>query len=236
MPEESLRTPLTGRFTEALTLACILHRRQARKGTQIPYIAHLLAVASIALEHGATEDEAIAAVLHDAIEDQGGPPTEMRIRDAFGENVAAIVRACSDTDEVPKPPWRERKQRYIAHLGASDTTPSARLVPAADKLHNARSILADYRTGGESLWSRFNAGRDDTLWYYRSLVDLRRQGPHAARRRARSRRDRARSARPRAREGRLMCSEKGWHVETPDVLRGANARAPEKRLRQVVRL
>lgn len=172
MADEILRNPLSGRFTEALSLACILHRRQPRKGTQIPYVAHLLAVASIALEHGATEDCAIAALLHDAIEDQGGVAIEMRIRDTFGDAVADIVRACSDTDVVPKPPWRERKQRYIDHIGAAGTTASARLVSAADKLHNARSILADYRVHGEAVWARFTGGRDGTLWYYRALVSV----------------------------------------------------------------
>lgn len=168
MADETLAQPLTDRFTDALTLACELHRSQARKGTQIPYVAHLLAVASLALEHGATEDEAIAAVLHDAVEDQGGAATAARIRERFGDHVADLVQAASDTDETPKPPWRERKERYIAHVRTA--TPSSRLVSAADKLHNARSILADYREHGEALWQRFSGGRDGTLWYYRELV------------------------------------------------------------------
>src|SRR5215471_10833337 len=164
-----LQNPLSVRFTDALSYACDLHRRQARKGTQVPYVAHLLAVASLALEHGATEDETIAALLHDAIEDQGGAPTREEIRRRFGDTVTAIVDGCTDAEVVPKPPWRERKEAYIAHVRSASR--SVRLVSGSDKLHNARAILGDYRTHGEALWSRFTGGRDGTLWYYRSLVD-----------------------------------------------------------------
>lgn len=167
---------LTERFEEALVLAAQFHARQLRKGTTIPYISHLLAVTSLVLEHGGNEDEAIAALLHDAVEDQGGANARAKIRRLFGENVAAIVDGCSDTDQMPKPPWHERKERYIAHLRAA--SPSVRLVSAADKLHNVRSILADYRIIGEALWSRFNGGKAGTLWYYRSVMDvLRETGP-----------------------------------------------------------
>jgi len=169
MAEDPLRQPLTARFTEALMLACLLHRSQARKGTQIPYVSHLLGVASLALEHGATEDEAIAALLHDAVEDQGGSRVAMLIEDKFGRAVADIVRACSDTDVEPKPPWQARKEAYIAHVRTAPH--SVRLVSACDKLHNARSILGDYREHGESLWERFSGGRKGTLWYYRTLVE-----------------------------------------------------------------
>ncbi len=169
MSEEDLAQPLTDRFTRALTLACELHRTQARKGSQVPYVAHLLAVASIALEHGASEDEAIAAVLHDAVEDQGGKETAGRIRAEFGDQVADVVLGCSDTDEEPKPPWRARKERYVAHVREAST--SVRLVSASDKLHNARSILADYRVHGEAVWEIFRGGRGGTLWYYRALVE-----------------------------------------------------------------
>lgn len=169
MSDQTLRHPLSDRFSSALVLACELHRVQSRKATQIPYVAHLLAVASIALEHGATEDEAIAALLHDAVEDQGGAATATRIREQFGATVADIVVACSDTDVVPKPPWRPRKEAYIAHVRSAPA--SVRLVSAADKLHNARAILADYREIGEAVWDRFSGGRDGTLWYYRSLVE-----------------------------------------------------------------
>jgi uncharacterized protein (DUF1330 family) len=163
------RSRLTPRFTEALTLACVLHRSQVRKGTYIPYVSHLLGVASLALEHGATEDEAIAALLHDAVEDQGGAATAALIQDRFGAAVADIVRACSDTDEVPKPPWRARKEAYVEHVGTASA--SVRLVSASDKLHNARSIFSDYRAHGDRVWDRFSGGRDGTLWYYRALVD-----------------------------------------------------------------
>jgi (p)ppGpp synthase/HD superfamily hydrolase len=165
---EGLKEPLTNRFTEALTLACDLHRTQSRKGTQIPYVAHLLGVASLALEHGGTEDEAIAAVLHDAVEDQGGTATAEIIRGRFGDAVADVVVACSDTDVVPKPPWRARKEAYVAHV--RHAPPSVRLVSACDKLHNARAILGDYREIGEAVWDRFAGGHDGTLWYYRALV------------------------------------------------------------------
>ncbi|MCX7168598.1 MAG: HD domain-containing protein [Rhodocyclales bacterium] len=134
---------LTARFSEALTLAHHLHGGQVRKGTAVPYVAHVLAVAGIALEHGADEDEAIAALLHDAVEDCGGAPVLADIRHRFGDRVADIVSACSDTDVTPKPPWQARKEAYLAHL--KDAPASVRLVSAADKLHNARTILADYR-------------------------------------------------------------------------------------------
>lgn len=160
---------LTVEFEKALTLATRLHATQTRKSTDIPYIAHLLGVASIALDHGANEDEAIAALLHDAVEDQGGEKTLKRIRRHFGSTVADIVWGCSDTDEVPKPPWRKRKEAYIAHVACA--SPSIQLVSASDKLHNARAILSDYRYVGDQLWARFTGGKDDTLWYYRALVE-----------------------------------------------------------------
>jgi GTP pyrophosphokinase len=170
---------LSSRFERALALANQLHRKQARKGTRIPYVAHLLGVASLALEHGAIEDEAIAALLHDAVEDQGGKKTRERIRRRFGEKVARLVDECSDTDTVPKPPWKERKERYIAHLGKA--SPGALLVSAADKLHNVRSLVSDYHVVGEALWGRFKGGREGTLWNYRALVDAyRKAGAPAA--------------------------------------------------------
>src|ERR1051325_12202408 len=129
---------LTSRFEDALSFAARLHSGQLRKGTAIPYVSHLLAVASVALEHGADEDEAIAALLHDAVEDQGGAPTREEIRRRFGDRVVEIVDGCTDAETVPKPPWRERKERYIAHV--AEASPSVRLVSASDKLHNARSI------------------------------------------------------------------------------------------------
>jgi (p)ppGpp synthase/HD superfamily hydrolase len=162
-------------------LACELHTGQVRKGSEgIPYVGHLLGVASIVIEDGGDEDEAIAALLHDAPEDQGGKATLDRIRAEYGKRVGEIVEACTDTLENPKPPWRERKERYIAHLEAA---PEGVLrVSLADKVHNARAILADYREVGEELWSRFRGTREESLWYYRTLAVLfsrRRPGPLA---------------------------------------------------------
>jgi len=159
---------LTARFERGLTFAAQLHADQVRKGTDIPYIAHLLGVASLVLEYGGGEDEAIAALLHDAVEDQGGPPTRARILALFGETVTAIVDGCTDTDEAPKPPWRTRKEAYLAHLSAASS--AVLLVSAADKLYNATSILRAYREVGEDVWARFGAGRSEQLWYYRTLI------------------------------------------------------------------
>ena len=159
---------LTARFSEALAYAFRLHALQRRKVSGVPYIAHLLSVAAIALEHGANEDEAIAALLHDAVEDQGGAPVGEEIRRRFGQVVADIVDGCTDADTVPKPPWRERKETFLAWLPQSAR--SVHLVCAADKLHNARSLLDDYRARGESLWDHFSGGRAGTLWYYRAVV------------------------------------------------------------------
>jgi (p)ppGpp synthase/HD superfamily hydrolase len=162
--------PYGEKFDHALVYASRLHRDQVRKGTSTPYITHLLAVASIVGENGGTEDEVVAALLHDAPEDQGGEATLQEIRDQFGDGVAEIVDGCTDTYETPKPPWRERKERYLAHLaGASG---SVRLVSSADKLHNARTVLSDYRLLGEDLWTRFNGKKEGTLWYYRAVVDV----------------------------------------------------------------
>jgi len=157
------------RFERALAYAARLHRDQRRKGSGIPYVSHLLATAALTIEHGGDEDEAIAALLHDAVEDQGGEATRRAIRRRFGARVGAIVDECSDADTIPKPPWRERKQRYVAHLAAA--SPSARLVCACDKLHNALSILSDLERHGEALWDRFRGGREGTLWYYRAIAD-----------------------------------------------------------------
>lgn len=165
---------LTLRFEEALIFATQLHTEQRRKGSDVPYIAHLLAVASIVLENGGNEDEAIAGLLHDAIEDQGGMATREEIRRRFGDTVVDIVNGCTDADVMPKPPWRVRKEEYIEHLRVA--SPPVRLVSAADKLHNARAVLGDYRELGEMLWRRFHGGREGTLWYYRSVTDALRQG------------------------------------------------------------
>jgi (p)ppGpp synthase/HD superfamily hydrolase len=170
MTLESSTALLGPRFASALGYVATLHATQLRKGTQTPYVSHLLAVASLAIEYGANEDEAIAALLHDSIEDQGGAEVRRRITALFGQAVADIVEGCTDTDVMPKPPWRERKERYIAHV--SDTSPSVRLVSMCDKLHNARSLIMDLRGKRADLWSRFSAGRDETCWYYRQLVTV----------------------------------------------------------------
>jgi len=159
---------LTDRFDEALSYASRLHRDQRRKGTDIPYISHLLSVAALVLEHGGDEDQAIAALLHDATEDQGGEATLIDIRGRFGDKVAAIVADCTDAWEEPKPAWRQRKENYIAHL--PQKAPASLLVSLADKTHNARAILNDYRRIGDDLWPRFNGGKEGTLWYYQSLA------------------------------------------------------------------
>lgn len=160
---------LDQRFLDAVDYATRLHAGQARKGTRVPYVAHLLGVASIVLAEGADEDMAIAALLHDAVEDQGGKPTLREIERRFGARVARLVEACTDADSMPKPPWKDRKARYIASIRHEPA--DARLISAADKLHNARDILADYRQHGEQVWQRFRGGREGTLWYYRSLVE-----------------------------------------------------------------
>jgi (p)ppGpp synthase/HD superfamily hydrolase len=161
--------PYGEKLEHALLYASRLHRNQVRKGTSTPYITHLLAVASIVGENGGTEDEVVAALLHDAPEDQGGEATLRDIRLRFGDEVAEIVDGCTDTYQDPKPPWRERKERYLAHL--ANAPDSVRLVSSADKLHNARSVLSDYRLVGEDLWTRFNGRKEGTLWYYRAIVD-----------------------------------------------------------------
>lgn len=158
----------TRRFEDALLYAAQLHRHDTRKGTSTPYMTHLLAVAAIVGESGGTEDEVIAALLHDAIEDTDA--TYQTLAERFDRSVAGIVKACSDTDVKPKPEWEKRKKDYIAHIvGASE---SVRLVSAADKLANARSVLADLRVLKDDLWERFNGGKEGTLWYYRSLVNV----------------------------------------------------------------
>jgi len=159
----------SGDVAAALAMAATLHRCQLRKGTSTPYLAHLLGVTALVWEYAGDEEQAIAALLHDAVEDQGGAPTLERIRLGFGDRVAGIVDACTDTDEEPKPPWLERKKRYLAHV--SDVREDALIVSMADKLYNVRAILADYRTLGDGVWDRFNAGKTDVLWYYRALVN-----------------------------------------------------------------
>ncbi|MGI8554820.1 MAG: HD domain-containing protein [Pyrinomonadaceae bacterium] len=159
------------KFADALAYATELHAAQTRKrngGTA--YIGHLLSVAGLVIEEGGTETQAIAALLHDAAEDQGGEARLAEIAERFGDDVALIVRECSDTLEQDKPPWRPRKEAYIAHL--ADAHEDTLLVSLADKVDNARAMLRDYRTVGEELWARFNeSDPQQQLWYYRGLVE-----------------------------------------------------------------
>jgi (p)ppGpp synthase/HD superfamily hydrolase len=157
------------RFLHAFQFAAEKHAGQTRKASTIPYIAHLMGVASLVLEAGGDEDLAIAALLHDVVEDCGGAPMLREVRRRFGNRVAKVVDGCTDADTDPKPPWRERKENYLRHLADADA--DTLLVSAADKLNNVRSILSDYREIGEFVWNRFNGGREGTLWYYRSLRD-----------------------------------------------------------------
>jgi len=163
-------TVLASRFSEALVYATDAHAGQTRKGTNVPYVAHVLAVAALALEHGASEDEAIAALLHDTVEDCGGLGRLRDVRERFGTGVAEIVLGCSDTTETPKPPWKERKQTYLHDLDAA--SPSVLLVSACDKLHNVRSLVSAVRNDGEAAWSPFKGGKDGTLWYYRAALGV----------------------------------------------------------------
>jgi (p)ppGpp synthase/HD superfamily hydrolase len=158
------------RFAQALVYAETAHAGQLRKGSTVPYVAHLLAVAALALEHGANEDEAIAALLHDTVEDCGGLPRLADLRERFGQNVAEIVMGCTDATEIPKPPWKERKETYLRHLESA--SPSVLLVSMCDKLHNLRSLLLGLRREGASAWRIFKGGKEGTLWYYRALIDV----------------------------------------------------------------
>jgi (p)ppGpp synthase/HD superfamily hydrolase len=168
MPETFTDLPLlTDRFDRALHLASEHHRAQLRKGTEIPYVSHLLGVTALVLEIGGSEDEAIAALLHDAVEDGGGEPMLARIRAEYGEDVARIVRANSDTIVEPKPPWLARKQQYVASIAGKQ--PDELRVALADKLHNTRAILRDFRTHGKVVWERFSAGERGVRWYYRAM-------------------------------------------------------------------
>jgi (p)ppGpp synthase/HD superfamily hydrolase len=163
-------TTLTDRYDAALTYARTRHAGQVRKGTGIPYLSHLLAVSALVIEDGGDEDQAIAGLLHDVVEDTGGAPVLVEVRERFGDEVARIVDACSDTDEDPKPPWEPRKRAYIAELEHADA--AVLRVSCADKLHNARSILVDVGTIGDELWGRFTASAEQTRWYYETLAGV----------------------------------------------------------------
>ncbi len=166
------KTPLQlgKRFEEALIFANQLHTGQIRKGSNVPYISHLLSTAALVLQDGGDEDEAIAALLHDAVEDQGGEETLVLIRDKFGEKIAKIVDECSDTDVTPKPPWKKRKEEHITRL--QKASPSTHRVMLADKLHNARALLRQLRDQGEAAWEVFRGGKEDMLWYYRTAHEV----------------------------------------------------------------
>lgn len=170
MPETYAETPrLTERFDRAMALALAHHRPQLRKSTKIPYVSHLLAVTGIVLELGGSEDEAIAALLHDAVEDGGGPEMQAQITHDFGEAVGTMVAENSDTAVTPKPAWEVRKAAYVE--GMAHKSPGGLLVSLADKLHNARSITADLRASGAEVWKRFSAPAASTAGYYVRLGD-----------------------------------------------------------------
>jgi (p)ppGpp synthase/HD superfamily hydrolase len=161
-------TRLSPAFDAALRYAHDVHRDQTRKGTNAPYIGHLMGVASIVLDDGGTEEEAIGALLHDAAEDHGGRERLEDIRARFGDLVARIVEDCTDSWETPKKPWAERKRAYVQH--ARQLSGSSLRVSAADKVHNAYAILRDLRNIGERVWERFSATPDDVMAYYEGLV------------------------------------------------------------------
>jgi (p)ppGpp synthase/HD superfamily hydrolase len=168
--KRSLKPPHLGpRLQRAFRYAAEKHSGQTRKQTAVPYLSHLMAVASLVLEAGGDEDLAIAGLLHDVVEDCGGMPRLREIRREFGPRVAKIVEGCTDTFVDPKPDWVERKKGYLREVKHADV--ETRLVSASDKLHNVRTILADYRQHGEDIWKRFSGKKDGTLWYYRALSD-----------------------------------------------------------------
>ena len=155
------------RYKSALDLTHKLHAKQKRKGTNIPYITHLMSVSALVMENGGNTDEAIAGLLHDAVEDQGGEKTLKLIRSKFGSKVASIVKQNSDADAIPKPPWIDRKKKYVAAMKTK--TQSALLVSCCDKLHNATCIIEDHRAIGKKVWGRFNATPKQISWYYLEL-------------------------------------------------------------------
>ena len=176
------RFRLTEHFDRAVQYANRIHAGQTRKGTDVPYMTHLLGVASLVLENGAqSEEEVIGALLHDAAEDQGGRLRLEDIREQFGDQVGHIVDACTDSYESPKPPWRERKEAYVTHvrelIERGGDEPALR-VSLADKLHNTRAILADVRESGDAVFERFNGKKDGTIWYYAILVEAFRGFPN----------------------------------------------------------
>jgi (p)ppGpp synthase/HD superfamily hydrolase len=157
------------RFVRAMECAAKLHARQVGKRTERPYIGHLLSVTSLVIEYGGDEDMAIAALLHDAVEDQGGLPRLREIRRKFGKRVAHIVDGCTDAYGEPKPPWLERKRAYVERVGRESA--DVRLVSAADKLSNVRETLHEFRVHGDGVFDRFAGKKEGTVWYYRAITD-----------------------------------------------------------------
>ncbi len=176
--ENSLKPPALGpRLQRAFRYAAEKHAGQTRKQSAVPYLSHLMAVASLVLEAGGDEDMAIAALLHDVVEDCGGMPRLREVRKMFGPRVAKIVEGCTDSFGEPKAEWVERKKDYLREVKHADA--ETRLVSASDKLHNVRTILTDYRQHGDVIWTRFSGKKDGTLWYYRALSDeYQRRGPN----------------------------------------------------------
>ena len=163
----------SSRVSDAFALARALHNGQKRRGSGVPYLTHLLAVAALVGEHGGDEEQFIAALLHDAVEDQGGQVTLDRIRNDFGAHVAELVLGASDADVIPKPPWQARKEQHVAHVATAGA--DLKLIVAADKLHNARCVYRDLRNEGAAVWQRFQGRCDGTLWYYAAMLEALRQ-------------------------------------------------------------
>ncbi len=170
--------PLSERYQAALKMAFELHQNQPRKGSGVPYFAHLISVSALILENGGSENQAIAGLLHDAVEDQGGLETLEKINTKFGEEVAEIVDGCTDAYTQPKPPWEERKLSYLEKLKTKSD--SILLVSLSDKVHNARTILRDLQEDGDKVWERFKGNKAGTLWYYQSLANIFDEAPFPA--------------------------------------------------------
>ena len=168
--ENTPTVKLTDRFEQALVLANQIHAIQKRKDSGAPYMAHLLGVAALVLEDGGSEDEAIAALLHDSAEDHGGEEILKTIGEKFGEKVAQIVRECSDTLEQEKPPWKPRKQAHLKLL--ENALPETIRVMMADKVYNARTLLYGLESNGDEVWRNFKGGREGTIWYFREMYAL----------------------------------------------------------------
>ncbi len=164
-------TQLGHLFDQALSFAVDLHRDQKRKGSGAPYVSHLLSVAALVMEDRGTEEEVIAALLHDAIEDQGGVETRNRIFEEFGEEVCELVEAVTDTEGSPKPPWKDRKNRLLKQMQKAPE--GALRIATADKLHNVRALVSDIKTRGEEkAWGVFQKGRDDQVWFFTSFIEI----------------------------------------------------------------